>query len=523
MSPGSRSLPDRPSLRYLKLEAKRRLAAGEFATLHDAQAAMAREHGLPGWTALKEACVRAGPDDQESHALAQLHWVISRFSGAGEPGWVPPGEAEMREHFDDRLLAVVPAGILAAEITKMAGELRGDPVVITRTPLQALVELAGMRYVATTRAEPPHRLTGLRGYPLGERITDPRATAAGPARVLGTPPPGVTDIADGALAELGLPALVLAGGDPGLPPWVVAQGHADLDRAEAAGPGHWFPASGVTALVTATAVLRLVAAGRLSLDAPANDRLRAVRLADGTITVRELLSHTGGVDNPSRWYADSVPGLADLMGPVISCSGPRGTAVPSNGGYAVLGQLIADVTGTPYASAVTRLVLDPLGLRDSRFPARPADITAGATAGAMAGVTAGATARPAVTGYTVTADGAFTAAPAQVSAIQAAGGLWSTAADLVRLGTGWSSLLPAALAAEAVTAQAGPGPEGHRVGLGWIISPAGDTAVHGGAGIDSVALLRIRLRDHRTHVVLASRQMTVEPVDARLTHGWMAS
>jgi hypothetical protein len=41
-----RTLPARPSLRHLKLEAKRRLAAGEFVTLHAAQTAIAREHGL---------------------------------------------------------------------------------------------------------------------------------------------------------------------------------------------------------------------------------------------------------------------------------------------------------------------------------------------------------------------------------------------------------------------------------------------------------------------------------------------
>src|SRR6185312_13672849 len=38
-----RALPARPSLRHLKLEAKRRLAAGEFGTLHAAQTAIARE------------------------------------------------------------------------------------------------------------------------------------------------------------------------------------------------------------------------------------------------------------------------------------------------------------------------------------------------------------------------------------------------------------------------------------------------------------------------------------------------
>ena len=42
MSDQPRPLPGQPSLRYLKLEARRRLAAGEFGTLHDAQLAVAR-------------------------------------------------------------------------------------------------------------------------------------------------------------------------------------------------------------------------------------------------------------------------------------------------------------------------------------------------------------------------------------------------------------------------------------------------------------------------------------------------
>jgi hypothetical protein len=49
-----RPLPGQPNRRYLKLEARRRLAAGEFGTLQDAQLAIAREQGQPGWTALKQ-------------------------------------------------------------------------------------------------------------------------------------------------------------------------------------------------------------------------------------------------------------------------------------------------------------------------------------------------------------------------------------------------------------------------------------------------------------------------------------
>jgi CubicO group peptidase (beta-lactamase class C family) len=104
----------------------------------------------------------------------------------------------------------------------------------------------------------------------------------------------------------------------------------------------------VTKLITSTAVLRLAAEGRIGLDDPANEHLRTIRLADGTVTVRELLSHTGGVDSPTELFADSVPDLVTLTGPVVGCDGPRGTFAYSNGGYAMLGQLVADVTGSSY-------------------------------------------------------------------------------------------------------------------------------------------------------------------------------
>lgn len=519
MPGGSRSLPDRPNLRYLRLEAKRRLAAAEFGSLHEAQAVIAREHGQPSWAVLKQLVC----DAQESHALDQLRWVISRFSGAGRPGWTAPAGDEIRQHFSDRFLAVLPPDALVATISKVAADLRGELVVIGRAPLQAQVELEGMQYIAVVEEEPPYRLTGLRGLPLGSRIRDPRVATSVPVRTQGEVPAVVPALADRAFAELGLVALLLAGGnpktpenpnapkspgdpkarndrtDPGPSSWVLARGWADLDRGEALNPGHRFPAPGVTALVTTAAVLWLVADGRIGLDSPANDHLRAVRLADDTITVRELLSHTAGVDDPVPFYADAIPDLATLMGPVIGCGGPRGVLRPSNGGCAVLGQLIADVTAAPYPDAVTRLVLDPLGLRDSSFPARPADIGPGA-----------------VTGYNLTPEGMFEPVPAQISTISAAAGLWSTGADLVRLGLGWSSLLPESLAREALTPQAGPAPGGAQAGLGWLLSPHGDAATHAGGGFDATASVTIRVRDQRTQVVLTSRMIPINSIDARL-------
>ena len=250
-------------------------------------------------------------------------------------------------------------------------------------------------------------------------------------------------------------------------------------------------------------MLRLTAQNTIDLDHPANDYLTSIKMADDTITVRELLSHTAGVGSPTELNANQVPELPGFLGPVVHASSPRGTVHPSNSGLAVLGQLVADVTGTPYADAATRLVLEPLSLNDSSFPARVADIDPRA-----------------VTGYNLTINGMFETIPAQVPALQAAAGLWSTGADLVRLGLGWSSLLPEALAHEALTPQSGPGPGGARIGLGWIITPRGDVASHAGANFDATAAVTTRIRDQRTHVVLTSRMIPVNSIETRLLRAW---
>src|SRR5579859_4232868 len=374
MTGGSRSLPGRPSLRYLRLEAKRRLAAGDFPNLHDAQAAVAREHGLPSRAALKQfvsAPAAQDTGDEPGPALAQLRWVISRFEDAGDPAWAAPGEDELRQHFSDQFLAALPPATLTGQIASAAGDLRGELTILGQGPLEVQVRLADVEYLVVVEPEPPHRVAGLHALPLGRRVRDPRVTRAVPAptRTLGEVPAGVEAAAEEAYRELGLAALLLAGGTRA-DLWVLAKGWADLDREQVLDPGHRFPAPGVTVLVTATAVLRLVAEGRVGLDTPANDHLRTVRLADPTVTVRDLLAHTGGVDDPPVLYADAVQDLPTLMGPLIGCSGPRGVARPSNGGVAVLGQLIADVTRAPYADAASALVLEPLGLRGQDRPRR---------------------------------------------------------------------------------------------------------------------------------------------------------
>jgi hypothetical protein len=300
MSNPARSLPEQPSLRYLKIEAKRRLQAGEFASLHDAQLAIAREHGASSWPALRwliEARSAA-----ESHALGQVRWIISRFGGADRPAWVAPGEDELREHFEERFLSTVTAARLVRALSGRAAELRDELVVIDGQPLRVRAQVGGMQVEAAAAEDEPHRLSGFRIYPIGEKVTDARI-AAPSSRLQGGPPAAAVEVAEEAFAELGLVGLAVAwggagsggaGGTSAAAMQVIARGWADLDRDELLQPSHRFAAYSITKLITATVLLRLVAEGLVDLDQPANACLRTVRLADDAVTVRDLLSHVGG-------------------------------------------------------------------------------------------------------------------------------------------------------------------------------------------------------------------------------------
>ena len=73
-------------------------------------------------------------------------------------------------------------------------------------------------------------------------------------------------------------------------------------------------------------MLRLAADGRIGLDDPACAHLRTVRPADDAVTIRDLLTHTAGVDSPGELFADRVPDLVTLTGPVVQ---PPARGAPS--------------------------------------------------------------------------------------------------------------------------------------------------------------------------------------------------
>jgi len=388
-------------------------------------------------------------------------------------------------------------------LSGVAERLRGQLLVTHQTPLRIRAQISDLRMEAAAEADPPHRLTGLRVYPSGGSVTDDRV-AAPTTHTFGDVPQAAIEVAQESFTELGLVGLAMAGASghhatPNRAPvWMVVHGWADLERAEVLRPSHRFLAYSITKLITATAVLRLVADQTIGLDDPANEHLRTVRLADDAVTVGELLTHTAGVDDPDLLFADSVPDPASLLGPVMPCGRPHGTFTYSNGGYGMLGQLIADVTGLPYTHAATRLVLEPLAMTDSFFPTTWPGTDA-------------------IRGYRLTDTGSFTPHTAQLCTLPAAGGLWATASDLARFGAGWASLLPKRLARQALQPQALRDTSGGHIGLGWLLSPSKDLAGHAGGGPGASTSLLTNLTTGHTTIALTNRQVHIEAVNARLT------
>jgi CubicO group peptidase (beta-lactamase class C family) len=500
VSESSRSLPGQPSLRFLRLEARRRLAAGEFTALWEAYLAIAREHGFPSWTALKQVVVSDSQPDPDEAVLDHLSWVVSRMAGASQPDWEPPTGHELAGHFEQSFLDRVADGLIKnLSVMARTGRLRDEVTVIAERQGLIRVQAGDVRIEAQAAGEPPHRLLWMRAYRVGESVTDTRV-AAPPADAAGQIPEAVAAVAEEALGEVGVPGLVLAGADDHGKPWALARGWARLDPREPLSTIRRFPVYAVSMLITATAVLRLAADGRLDLDGRANDHLRTVRLADGDVTVRDLLTRSDGLAPVPASFAETVPGLAELTGPVLASSGARGIVGGGLSGYAALGALIADITGSPYPQAAARLVLDPLGMTGSSFPERwpAADDRA-------------------VACHRLDTDGMFVPAPAKVATVPAALGLWTTADDLVRFALGWSTLLPAPLSEEAVRPHVRPrGSSEGAIGLGWAINKSRGVAGMTGHAHGAAASLFVKLDSGKVHVALTNRGIPIDEVNMRV-------
>lgn len=128
-----------------------------------------------------------------------------------------------------------------------------------------------------------------------------------------------------------------------------------------------FPLGSLTKPFTATVALMLVDDGDVELDVPIAKYLPEVgsdTMGAGVVTVRQILSHTGGLTanveetaagtTRARWVANHAE---------KAVTHPPGTVFSySNVGYLLIGHLIEEITGMTWQQAVEAILLHPLGI-----------------------------------------------------------------------------------------------------------------------------------------------------------------
>ncbi|MFI6532250.1 serine hydrolase domain-containing protein [Nonomuraea sp. NPDC050547] len=135
-------------------------------------------------------------------------------------------------------------------------------------------------------------------------------------------------------------------------------------------PDSVFQVGSTTKVWTAALIMQLVEEGKVELDRPVTDYLPEFGLAyEAEITVRHLLTHTGGFDGDL--FEDTGRGddcldkyLAYLHG-TTKVHDPGALFSYCNSGFVVLGAIVARVRGITWEEAMAEYLFKPLGVTQS--------------------------------------------------------------------------------------------------------------------------------------------------------------
>ncbi len=181
------------------------------------------------------------------------------------------------------------------------------------------------------------------------------------------------------MAARGIPGLALAVLRGGRIVKQAAYGVATLDHGVPVTPQTVFAIASVDKQFTATAVLMLVEAGKVSLDAPLSRYLVESPSAWAGIQVRHLLSHTSGLGDVSD-DADGRVAMRyttrELLRTIIADPpdfAPGTQWQYSNAGYLLLQLVVERVTGVNFHRFLAARVLQPLAMTETHV-LRPLEV-----------------------------------------------------------------------------------------------------------------------------------------------------
>jgi len=157
-----------------------------------------------------------------------------------------------------------------------------------------------------------------------------------------------------------------------------ATGYSNLSDSTPVTVSTAFRAASMTKSFTALAILRLRDEGKLRLDDPVSrwlpelDSLRYLSDDAPVLTIRHLLTHTGGFPQDDPWADRQLETTEEELCAMIR-AGLTMSNVPgityeySNLGYTLLGMIIKAVTGKTYQSYIDSVVFRPLGMTSTAW------------------------------------------------------------------------------------------------------------------------------------------------------------
>ena len=230
------------------------------------------------------------------------------------------------------------------------------------------------------------------GEPTTPTVTPPDTTPALPEiPITGTAVPGMASydqVITAFMRKLSIPGGAVAVMRDGKLIYARGFGYADVENKTPVQPDALFRIASVSKTITATAIMKLVEEGKLTLDDRVAPFIAHLTPAPGAsvdprweqITIRHLLNHSGGwdrtkpnggfdpIDRPAiAAAAVNAPAPASPETLIRYMKGmpldfnPGEKFAYSNFGYIILGRVIERVSGMPYKEYVRARVLQPVG------------------------------------------------------------------------------------------------------------------------------------------------------------------
>lgn len=158
--------------------------------------------------------------------------------------------------------------------------------------------------------------------------------------------------------------------------WSRGFGSANLAQQIPATPSTIYRIASITKLFTSTCIMQLRDEGALQLDDPVAKHLpwftiRNPHTDRPPVTIRHLLTHAGGLPREAAfpyWSTGEFPEREAIQAALCD----QELAIPtesdwkySNLGMALAGEIVAAISGMPYAAYVQKYILKPLGMQNT--------------------------------------------------------------------------------------------------------------------------------------------------------------